>query len=345
MAKKKNNKIRDILIVIAILLLFWKGCEVDELQFSEEELSKAARVGIGGRISHLSFTNLSIFVDFVPDWDCIDDCEEEGEICYDDCDTLYCDEYYGCITDCQEPPEACWERSNCRDEAMGEYLGCGLDCVFAYADDIEVCDEVFFAPVSLPEFFELIPSVYAIPEDLGECYDDAEMEQGWCEGTCWTIYLIEYQDCYDEFQPECMECLNECYDLPIAEDCATCSDACDDEVMDCIDPDCILDEGEVVIWDGTPIDNLGEWFESGFPIFHTEFEDLCNGDYYEGTFVSTEDTMGCTDADLFYYEDCDEMPILSTAAVCDTIGGTWTCYAECDSAECDEPNAVLICEI
>jgi len=99
--------------------------------------------------------------------------------------------------------------------------------------------------------------------------------------------------------------------------------------------------------DGEPVDHVGNWFEESFPTFYDEFEELCNGDYFDGTFVSIANTMGCTDADLFYYMDCTDAPLLSAQEVCETIGGTWSCYpdAGCDSDECEEPNAVLMCEI
>ena len=69
------------------------------------------------------------------------------------------------------------------------------------------------------------------------------------------------------------------------------------------------------------------------------------GDYYEGVCNSEINIYGCTNANLFYYEDCDAIPIMSLQTVCETIGGEWTCDAICDSDTCEEPNAILTCTI
>lgn len=316
--KKNNNKLTNVLIVVGIVLLLlnFKSCEVDNNNELDERLNARA-FGGGGRIFSSGFTSLSIFVDMVPDWDCVEACTDIWLPCFDVCDELYCDPYYECRTACQEEPEGCWEMQDCRDEAMNTNLECYLDCGFDYDDARFLCD------------------------DDAECLEDIELDLTACQGNCHSVYLVEYQECYNEYHDDCSACLDDCGD-----DCENCEMECELGAEACIVPDCIIGEGEVYLWDGEPVGHVGDWFEESFPTFYDEFEELCNSDYFDGTFVSIANTMGCTDADLFYYGDCTDAPLLSAQEVCETIGGTWSCYpdAGCDSHDCEEPNAVLMCE-
>ncbi len=131
-----------------------------------------------------------------------------------------------------------------------------------------------------------------------------------------------------------------------SDDCLDCEYDCDMDVWACIFDECIVPgDAETYIWDGGPVDNYGTFFEESYPIFHEQFSEYCESDFWSGTWVADSNTMGCVDADVFWYEDCVFPAISSAAEVCESIGGTWTCDGDCSSADwdCEESNAILTC--
>jgi len=162
-----------------------------------------------------------------------------------------------------------------------------------------------------------------------ECMDACEALWHICDDDCALLYCDEYEAC----MLGCDE---------IEEDCLDCEDVCDDAAWACVVPDCVLVD-ETAIWDGEPVDDLGTWFEYSFPGFTGLFEEACEGGYFEGDWNSESNIYGCTDVDMFYYEDCETEPLTSLQEVCETIGTVWTCTAPCDIDECDEPNATITC--
>ena len=162
-----------------------------------------------------------------------------------------------------------------------------------------------------------------------ECMDACEALWHVCDDECDDLYCDEYEACF----LGCDE---------IEEDCFDCEDICDDAAWACVVPDCVLVE-ETVVWDGEPVDDLGTWFGESFPGFTGIFEEACEGTYFEGYWNTESNIYGCTDADLFYYEDCEAEPLTAAQDVCETIGAVWTCTAPCDIDECAEPNAIITC--
>lgn len=320
MVKKKDRTIFILIMIGILIILLNKGCDLSYLESNEKDRDSR---GHSRLFSEWSLTSLSITVGAIIDDDCMDACEDIWLPCYDDCDALYCDDYFDCLGVCNTAPNPCGELELCRGGLIGERLACHLECGFWYAGGYDLETQI-----SIMETYPWI-------NDTGT--------EGECTNMCDLVYWTAYDDCMDTHEVDCEACQDDCYTLESGEDCDVCEDECDEGAEICIIP-CVT-EGEIYMWDGEPVTDLGDWFETNFPTFHEQFEEACNGLYFDGNLVSTANEYGCQDANLFYYADCRAPPLLSVEEVCETIGGTWICYADCDSVECDEPGAIITCEI
>jgi hypothetical protein len=325
MSKKNKSNIGIVIIVILLLLLFFKGCEDKILSLDIDKANPRYDSGSSRLFSDWSLTSLMITSGLILDPVCMEGCADIWVPCFENCDTLYCDNYFNCLGDCDDWLSPCWNLDNCEDLAMNFRLSCNLECGLWYDDpggyDLETELEIL-------ESYPWINETVTLTE---------------CTNTCIGIHVEIINNCSDEFESDCDLCQENCYDDNQGEDCLSCEEFCEDGALECVEP-CVT-EGEIYLWDSEPVTDVGAFYEEGFPHFYERFSELCEGDYFEGVWISTSNTMGCVDADLFYYEDCDEFPMISSANVCETIGGTWTCDAECDSDECAEPAAILTCEV
>lgn len=133
-------------------------------------------------------------------------------------------------------------------------------------------------------------------DDLLDCYDV-------CDET--------YSD-DDEFETCCIGC-EETYVSP----CLTTLFSC---AYTCVE-DCEIEE-EIVEWSGEDIDDIGNFYQTSFPIFSFQFQVLCED--FGGTFVSTPDKFGCTDFWFIIIPIAENSrSIISSHEVCTTIGKTW----------------------
>jgi len=148
-------------------------------------------------------------------------------------------------------------------------------------------------------------------DDFGEsyCFND----------DCWDNAEEEYDACCgDEIIP---------FGIPIVYIgggiFGGCSIECEEEYQDTLINECSERcEEEVYTWDGTPVNNLGEFSRTAFPNFMRDSESMCESFVIGGTWVSNQDKVGCEDSTLMF---CDTNSLTSAGEVCETIGYTWEC--------------------
>ena len=81
-------------------------------------------------------------------------------------------------------------------------------------------------------------------------------------------------------------------------------------------------EQENYVWDGTPVTNIGEFYDNGFPNAVDSWEARCESWIHGGTWVQEEFAIGCTDAILM---GCDSQSVISGGAVCEMVGYNFVC--------------------
>lgn len=148
--------------------------------------------------------------------------------------------------------------------------------------------------------------------EYGDCVDACNDEASdYCYETVENIYSDEYDDCMYSFEDGILVCERI---------------TCEDNYMETLLSDCsIRCEGEIYVWDSTPVTNLGEFAETAFPNFVFRSSLICNDWIMSGEWVSESDKVGCLDAGWIM---CDSDSLTSAGEVCETIGYTWTCSNE-----------------
>jgi len=210
------------------------------------------------------------------------------------------------------------------EECIGEHIDCILDyedeftgCLDMFFICTDICDETFPITDEIEECWDGCDEVYEITADicdeiideheLDECYDDAEDAYDECDIDCDSEFIECSIDCGDEIIAPCVEVLI-------------------DSVYECLE-ECMIGE-ETVVWDGTEITDIGEFYETSFPQFIEQFTMVCEW-FGAGDYVATENKFGCENM-MFWTEWLAPymQSIESAKTVCETIGGTWIMNSE-----------------
>ena len=171
-----------------------------------------------------------------------------------------------------------------------------------------------------------------IPEDYDYVDEDGE---GYClNNVCWADAQLEYETCLDdigamELSPSgiesfinYMDVMPSAYalapDLPADEE-----DICNDHYVAKITSECSVScEKEVYTWDGTSVDNIGDFYATNYPNTVASWKSRCESWIHGGTWVQTANKVGCTNAILM---GCGSNSVISGGDVCGTVGYTFTC--------------------
>ncbi len=179
------------------------------------------------------------------------------------------------------------------------------DCEDENYDEFLVCEETcmilpeldlddleFAQPNFYIKYIEVIPSAYA--------------------------YVLE--PVYDE------ACVDDCYDVLFIAD-----DECAIIGYDCYDG-CQMNITEIYEWNGIRPTNINNFYETNYPDFYSNLQEVCEGGFYDGVWVAEQNQIGCLN---FAWDDlaegifidmmCNSANIKSAGEVCETIGGTFTC--------------------